>query len=500
MRVVLLVVASLLALVSRLALAGWDFPTVVRSGSGGVVVQPSMRSVLIDAVRRQAAIDAVSGGVSVKGPVTLPVGSTAVVGSIGRTLSQSALLRGAVRVAGLAGPGIAIGLVLEAIRCRADGTSIAGILECDPLADMSQQQGYEYSNPWMTPTYSSDAHAVCEDLAGHRAAQSGVELSGSSPIGGTPYTGCEYTYRYTCPGDPGGGPKNCTATAQASGWYSRSALVEACPQGSQPIAGQPGKCTRPEDEWIPVPSSYAEDRVDDWKGAADFPSIDPPSLAEEIGQRLDGSADPNPVWSDAEAPSTGIQDGPASVPGETTTTTTNNPDGSSSETTTTTTHNITYQGDTYNVTTTTVTSVQNYDAQGQPVGSPTTTTTTTNPPPVPSEEPEDLECGLPGYPKCQIDETGTPEAGEAWSDPGDAVQPLQDIVAEPVVPDAGWTFTIELPSSCTPYAAGDFAGVPVVVDLCAYQDIIHQLMSMVWAAATLFVLIGMVGRTFGTGG
>lgn len=111
----------------------------------------------------------------------------------------------------------------------------------------------------------------------------------------------------------------------------------------------------------------------------------------------------------------------------------------------------------------------------------------------------DIEtCGLPGKPKCLIDETGTPaDKAESFNPAETALdvtrQSAQDKIIEAQSIEApSWSFTFQLPTGCAPYVTG-IRGF--VMNVCEYQSTIHDLLSMVWAAATAFACIGMVGRT-----
>lgn len=206
-----------------------------------------------------------------------------------------------------------------------------------------------------------------------------------------------------------------------------------------------------------------------------------------------------------------IVTGPATSPGERTTVT--NPDGSS--TVTNTTNNYTYEGNKVTVTTTTI--IQNFSPTGSPVGSPTTTTsqpvlnpipgqnipvpspTVATPPPAPTPPASaPITCGLPGTPPCKIDETGTKTGAETTYDSSKTAIDTAKTSAETNIGSAAsigapsWSFAFQLPTGCAPYVTG-IKGV--VLNVCQYQSTIHGLLSLIWAAATAFGLIGMVGRT-----
>lgn len=121
--------------------------------------------------------------------------------------------------------------------------------------------------------------------------------------------------------------------------------------------------------------------------------------------------------------------------------------------------------------------------------------TTTTPTPTTTEI---TTCGLPGKPKCLIDETGTKaDKGDTLTAPKTALDATENarkasIDAAHQIQRPEWTFSFQLPSGCTPFITG-LKGV--VLDVCKYREPIHDLLSMVWAGATVFCLAGMVGRT-----
>lgn len=124
-----------------------------------------------------------------------------------------------------------------------------------------------------------------------------------------------------------------------------------------------------------------------------------------------------------------------------------------------------------------------------------TTTTGT----APNEDP--ITCGLPNTPPCKIDESGTPSSAtidraEVDQARGDALGKVADIGA---IQAPAWSWSFSLPSSCSPLSVGPFAGRTVVVDLCEYQPMIHDIVALIWAAFTVWACVGMVGRAFSTG-
>jgi hypothetical protein len=108
---------------------------------------------------------------------------------------------------------------------------------------------------------------------------------------------------------------------------------------------------------------------------------------------------------------------------------------------------------------------------------------------------EQANCGAPGQPKCLIDESGTPDGKNAFDGAATALDAARNtqksaIQAADSMSGPAWSWTFSLPTGCTPLPL--FRGV--VLNMCPYQPMIHDLMSMVWFAATLFCITGMVGR------
>ncbi|EKD78668.1 MAG: hypothetical protein ACD_41C00301G0003 [uncultured bacterium] len=123
-----------------------------------------------------------------------------------------------------------------------------------------------------------------------------------------------------------------------------------------------------------------------------------------------------------------------------------------------------------------------------------------------SDVPKEFKtCGLPGEPACKIDETGTPEAktdtGEA--DAKKALKPLEDFAANPsavlpTLPTINWAFT--LPSGCAPIALPAFDPWLQEIDVCSFQPMFHDLMTVIWVMGGLFGAIGTFWRnTFSQG-
>jgi hypothetical protein len=116
-------------------------------------------------------------------------------------------------------------------------------------------------------------------------------------------------------------------------------------------------------------------------------------------------------------------------------------------------------------------------------------------------------CGLPGTPPCKIDETGTPsgqgvdsEGRAAMDAHGTAVgDAISGVVGGSGAPSSTWGFSFNLPSHCQPFTV-DMIYKVVDIDPCAFQAVIHDLMSLIWIGATIFFSLGMVFRTITGGG
>lgn len=188
--------------------------------------------------------------------------------------------------------------------------------------------------------------------------------------------------------------------------------------------------------------------------------------------------------------------GPVSSPGVSTTTINSN----NTTTNQSTVNNYTYQGNTVKVTQVTTTTVTN-TATGEPISNETTTTD-----PVVSE-PEKLEfpCGIAGKPPCgvKVDETGVKSDSSTVFDAAKSNIDEVEQAAKDALADGGparsiqapqWSWTFLLPSGCSPYPLEPFG---MSVDVCAFQDTIHDLMSLLWVGAGLFGLLGLLRSAFG---
>lgn len=112
---------------------------------------------------------------------------------------------------------------------------------------------------------------------------------------------------------------------------------------------------------------------------------------------------------------------------------------------------------------------------------------------------EVITCGLPGKPPCKIDESGTPT--EALPDPAASVAGATAAILAciaspsscfPSFPTLSWDFA--LPTGCGVIDLPAFAPYLSGVDICPYQPMFHELMSVVWMLGGLFGAISMFWR------
>lgn len=115
----------------------------------------------------------------------------------------------------------------------------------------------------------------------------------------------------------------------------------------------------------------------------------------------------------------------------------------------------------------------------------------------PATDEKNVTCGLPDTPPCKIDETGTPVVDDDdGSDDFFSLLPtcLRDDWKKciPEFPDINWTF--QLPTGCAPIPLPAFERWGLgAIDICPYQPMIHDIMSMIWAAVGVFGAVAIVG-------
>lgn len=116
-------------------------------------------------------------------------------------------------------------------------------------------------------------------------------------------------------------------------------------------------------------------------------------------------------------------------------------------------------------------------------------------PPDPSQSPQPQEiitCGLPSTPPCRIDEEGTPGTEVAKFDDAESeIERFKGGLLESIQSKLDeitheWTWTFALPTGCSALQFDTQVGPVVQIDMCEWQPMIHDIMSMIWAAAGVF--------------
>lgn len=107
---------------------------------------------------------------------------------------------------------------------------------------------------------------------------------------------------------------------------------------------------------------------------------------------------------------------------------------------------------------------------------------------------EIITCGLPTTPPCKIDEKGTPTDPQLLekTKPEDVVKPLKDFAENPksklpTLPTIAWSFA--LPTGCTSIMTPAFAPFLTEINVCQFQPMFHELMTMVWIILGIFSAI-----------
>lgn len=322
--------------------------------------------------------------------------------------------------------------------------------------------------------FLSPAAAVTADLGALGEHISGVGCSQSGNTFVCNYTTDKYGYSHAGPaiggyGRPGQVPNACPAVVDALN-----------PAWSRPAGGSPnkdGKC--PSGRYNNADKATVTDRLTQY-----MDQTKTADLVQDILQRGGSVATPSPA----------VLSGPASATGQPSTEVKTNPDGSTSTTTKTPVTNYTYNTapNTITVSNATTTVTNTCTAAGS---CSTTTTGVTGP----DAKPAELKvCGLPGGAACKIDETGTNTVAPDWRTGMDgAFKPPNTVAADPgsffpKLPVLNWSF--ELPTFCGPIALPAFAPYLESVDICPFQPMFHDLMSVVWLVGGLFGAVQMFLR------
>lgn len=161
--------------------------------------------------------------------------------------------------------------------------------------------------------------------------------------------------------------------------------------------------------------------------------------------------------------------------------------------------NLEYSPSSVTVTDRTVTTHKNPDGSITPVQD--TDSPAPLPAPVTPAEPIEIEtCGLPGKPMCSVDGAGAP-TGEDIDDTAakKTLDPIKDFLEDPssLIPDfptINWSFA--LPTACTVIpVTGALATFLPSIDVCQFQPMFHDIMSMVWMLGGLFGAISLFMRS-----
>lgn len=405
-----------------------------------------------------------------------------------RTLPWSKITKAAAKSLPLISTAVALKEIMDAIRCR---EAPGGAAECDAGAQETAQYVYKVNKSHAGQSgffVGGSVAAVCNTAA------QGVAASGSgggyvwsvvsvtvTPDSEYPYLACSQVVIRKC--NPVAPQGNGACSNESSGpWgVTRDQQLACAPivvNGVTlfPVKGPDGKC--PTNIYSPASEDDVATKGETWGDKSKAPQ-----LVGELGQ-AGKPIEHDPPVSDPV---------PDSVVGPRETTT--HPDGST--TIRDTVWDLVPTADGYGWSPRVV--VKDY-APGAVIPPPgevsggTSTTGTT-----PKEEV--ITCGLPGKPPCKIDETGTPTTGTISKEEVNVAkgEALGKITELGTIQAPAWSWSFALPTGCSAIAVGPFLTRTVTVDLCAYQGLIHDLVALLWASATVWVCVGMVGRAFSAG-
>ncbi|WP_288254885.1 hypothetical protein [uncultured Hydrogenophaga sp.] len=185
--------------------------------------------------------------------------------------------------------------------------------------------------------------------------------------------------------------------------------------------------------------------------------------------------------------------GPATSPGPSSTT--HNPTNDTT-TVSATTHHYTYTGPSVSISTVTNTSTINNTTQEVISEQETTDNPVVPDAPAAEETPFTMPCGVAGTPACavKVDETGMPDADDVDSDQLKDVEDehrtwLEGIADANPFPDIAWDFA--LPTACGVIPTPAFEPMLESIDVCQFQPMFHELMTVVWMLGGLFGAISL---------
>jgi len=431
----------------------------------------------------------------VKGPS--PAAGAVIDVAVKRALPWSALARTVAKSLPLISTALAIAEIAETIRCR---ESLGGGAECDAGQNEIESSGYLYhANSWPTCNNMSSPMALAScvqairmqphyphigALWSHTAGPTASTCTTADASNGT----CTIQVTAQCTNTGSGyQPSQCGWSFSESeydtfGWSRTEATTLRCPPvvvngvTLTPVVGPDGKC--PSGVYQPASEDAVAGKAEAWGDK---------SKAIPIANDLLNAGKP------IEHAPPEIDPVPESVIGPRETT--QHPDGSTTVRDTKWELAPTPTG--YEWTPKVTTKDYPPGATIPPPGEVSDGTTTTGS--APKEDP--ITCGLPTTPPCKIDESGTPKTGDISKAEVDAAKgsALGKITEIGAIQAPAWTWSFSLPTSCQAMTVGPFLSQTVTVDLCAYQAMIHDLVSLIWASFTVWACVGMVGRTFATG-
>lgn len=476
----------------------WEFNT--HTGQWAPPVGPG--NVARVTVGRQLAIGAAEGA-AVAGTVAVTAASE---------FTAASLALGAIKLAkgGVAGVvvGVALDLALQQAHLSFDSVQNSMVYNPPAIPPGTPQtiKYFEYCGPNMECGPSTNLHTYDAGVACTGTGQRlyGNRFAGAVAVGGNSADHCDVTVA----GDPGATPVPPPShTYPGLSWTNvqTSSTEPLCPNGV--LFSNVTKCKQP------VVDGVAQDYLTPQINTGNGPVIGQNTQGgngalQQPTTGVDPSGNPLAVdhssWPQVSGPPSS-QFGPQSTTStsDSTTTQSNGQPGAPATTTTTST-NTTNTTNTYNNNVSNV-SVQNTTTKVvcDPAG--VCTNTTTHSTPADSTTPGDQEqvkpCGLPGTPACKIDETGTPTVATGLQDQkagNDALDKATDdtkanitAVADPATKDTAWKFSFAFPTNCAPLVAWD----GMSFDICRFQPMIHDILSMLWYGSTVFLVVGMVGRT-----
>lgn len=474
----------MLLFASAPAVAGWDSYSVYKKQDGRYEVGPSMRRMLHDAWKqsegttRGGKLDVRTTG---RGPVTDVID---VEMKYRRTLTPRDLAKGAFR-GGL--PGVAWTALSAGAWCYVE----TGDVFCRDLAPSTPEDrwtyyGQNYSNPAVgcppgpDPIALHTCAAPAYWLGNQRYTPTTTTITNQSPVqtcsvpaflgGGSAPCRTVTTVRWFSCVVVGGANDGqaCGQVANTRNWSGLNRPVQVCPSiqfggGTvTPVPDNDGKCPTGTAR-SPSESDFA-DRMTPRIQPGDMPGLwdagkENPGFREGAGENTDPGVFEGPNQ---------VPGGSAEVPG---------PNGP-------------------------VTVERYYDIEygldGYRVRETTTRQEPGTPPVVEQGPPVEVKtCGLPGTPPCKIDETGTPQApattpGADAEGAGAGLRGFVDGITGTSFPAFQWSFA--LPTTCGVIQVPAFAPYLSTIDVCQFQPLFHDIMTVVWVLGGLFGAIGLFWR------